>query len=159
MLLYHASNVLVDKPRILSSNRALDFGAGFYTTTHRKQAENFAAVTVRRRGGHGIINQYDYDEIAAKASARILTFDKADKTWLDFVCENRNGAYHGEAYDIIHGPVANDRVFSVVTLYMSGQLSESAALEAIKPFKLYTQIVFKTELALTFLKYLAKEEL
>ena len=43
MILYHGSNVIVKQ------NRFLDFGFGFYTTTNRKQAENFALKVAERR--------------------------------------------------------------------------------------------------------------
>ena len=52
MLLYHGSNIIVDKPQIIQSNRFLDFGTGFYTTTNYEQALNFAQkVTTRRKEG------------------------------------------------------------------------------------------------------------
>jgi hypothetical protein len=38
MILYHGSNVIVDKPKLIQQNRALDFGFGFYTTESRVQA-------------------------------------------------------------------------------------------------------------------------
>lgn len=38
MILYHGSNVQVSMPKILVTNRMLDFGAGFYTTSNRQQA-------------------------------------------------------------------------------------------------------------------------
>ena len=34
MILYHGSNVEVRRPRVLTTNRSLDFGAGFYTTSN-----------------------------------------------------------------------------------------------------------------------------
>ena len=34
MILYHGSNVIVDKPKLIQQNRFLDFGFGFYTTTN-----------------------------------------------------------------------------------------------------------------------------
>ena len=37
MILYHGSNVEVRLPRILTTNRSLDFGAGFYTTSSPNQ--------------------------------------------------------------------------------------------------------------------------
>ncbi|MCT4543646.1 MAG: DUF3990 domain-containing protein [Vallitalea sp.] len=43
MNIYHGSDVIVDKPKILKSNRLLDFGIGFYTTTNKEQA-------IRREG-------------------------------------------------------------------------------------------------------------
>lgn len=33
MILYHGSADIVNTPEIRSSNRALDYGSGFYTTT------------------------------------------------------------------------------------------------------------------------------
>ena len=47
MILYHGSNITVDHPRLIKQNRYLDFGFGFYTTTNRDQAVNFASK------GHG----------------------------------------------------------------------------------------------------------
>ena len=42
MILYHGSNVQVSTPKILVTNRMLDFGAGFYTTSNRQQAVKWA---------------------------------------------------------------------------------------------------------------------
>ena len=39
MKLYHGSNVVVQNPKILEKKRALDFGAGFYCTIIKEQAE------------------------------------------------------------------------------------------------------------------------
>lgn len=40
MKLYHGSNVEIKNPKILESDRKLDFGTGFYLTTSYEQAEN-----------------------------------------------------------------------------------------------------------------------
>ena len=42
MILYHGSNLAVEFPKIISPNRYLDFGCGFYTTSNLIQAKNFA---------------------------------------------------------------------------------------------------------------------
>ena len=42
IILYHGSNVAVERPKIIQSQRTLDFGEGFYTTTNKQQAEIFA---------------------------------------------------------------------------------------------------------------------
>ena len=42
MILYHGSNVTVEKPVLVKQNRFLDFGFGFYTTTNKDQAKDFA---------------------------------------------------------------------------------------------------------------------
>jgi len=42
MLLYHGTNIRFETPRIIAPNRALDFGTGFYTTSDKKQAKDWA---------------------------------------------------------------------------------------------------------------------
>ena len=52
MILYHGSNVIVDKPVLIPQNRYIDFGFGFYTTTNKTQAISFAEkVYLRRKEG------------------------------------------------------------------------------------------------------------
>ena len=49
MILYHGSNVTVEQPKLIKQNRYLDFGFGFYTTTNRNQAVNFAQKVTHRK--------------------------------------------------------------------------------------------------------------
>lgn len=57
MMLYHGSNVTVDHPKLIRQNRYLDFGFGFYTTTNRDQAADFARrVTKKRKIGVPTLN-------------------------------------------------------------------------------------------------------
>ena len=42
MIVYHGSIAVVEKPDVLHSYRPLDFGKGFYVTTNKKQAEQWA---------------------------------------------------------------------------------------------------------------------
>ena len=46
MIIYHGSNVVVSKPKLIQQNRFLDFGFGFYTTTNKKQAIPFAKKSI-----------------------------------------------------------------------------------------------------------------
>jgi len=45
MLLYHGSNITVEKPRLINLTRGLDFGIGFYLTTNEEQAQQFSINT------------------------------------------------------------------------------------------------------------------
>ena len=66
MILYHGSNVIVEQPKLIRQNRYLDFGFGFYTTTNRDQAVNFAQkVTDRRKTGAATLNIYSVEEVVA----------------------------------------------------------------------------------------------
>ena len=49
MRLYHGSNVIVENPKIIESDRALDFGKGFYLTTDFEQAKKWSILTAERR--------------------------------------------------------------------------------------------------------------
>ena len=157
MILYHGSNMVVNEPKLVEQNRYLDFGYGFYTTTNRDQAENFAQKVVVRRGGKAIVNVYEIDEDAA-ASLNIKRFNAPDEEWLDFVSAHRNGDYVGEAYDIIIGAVANDDVYKTLQIYSTGLLTKEQAIEALKVKKLFNQYVFATNEALAYLKFIEAKE-
>lgn len=163
MIVYHGSNVIVEKPKLVVQNRFLDFGYGFYTTTNKAQAVSFADKVYKRKcvGGKQV-SIYEIDEKKAFLECSLLRFNYPDEAWLDFVAENRSGNYKGENFDIIYGPVANDDVYTTFTLYQSGALSKEQTLETLKIKKLYDQMVFTTEKALNMLKFagtISKENL
>jgi len=154
MLIYHGSNVVVERPRILVPNRFLDFGTGFYTTTNKAQAISFAdKVTERRREGTSSISVYELDAEKFK-SMSVLEFQTPDDRWLDFVSENRAGVAVNKRFDLIIGPVANDDVYQTLVLYTSGVLTREQTLEALKVKRLFNQYVFATEKGLTCLKFI-----
>lgn len=155
MILYHGSNMVVSKPRLIHQNRFLDFGFGFYTTTNKVQAMAFAEkVYRRRREGEKVVSVYELNEQIAFMECSVLKFDFPDEAWLDFVSENRSGNYKGKVYDFIYGPVANDDVYTTFTLYNAGALTKEQTLEALKIRRLYNQMVLTSEKALSFLKFL-----
>lgn len=154
MFLYYGSNLTVSEPRLVEQNRFLDFGYGFYTTTNKAQAIAFAdKVTKRRKEGVPTVSIYEIDEVKAFSECSVLRFDAPNEAWLDFVSENRDGRYNGEAYDFIYGPVANDDVYTTFTLYTAGVLTKEQTIEALKVKKLYNQLVLTSTKALSYLKF------
>ena len=154
MILYHGSNVVVEEPKLIVQNRALDFGIGFYTTENRTQAISFAEKVFRRRkDGEPVVSVYEFDETLAFAACKLLRFDAPDEAWLDFVSAHRNRSYHGDSYELIYGPVANDDIFLTFHLYASGELSKEETINRLKIKKLYNQLVFSSEEALSHLKF------
>ena len=154
MLLFHGSNLIVKNPSLKLSRKSLDFGPGFYTTENKKQAIDFSyKVAVRKKQENQIVSIYNYDEQAAQCVLNILKFHIPDKSWLDYVHQNRNGLYSGTQYDIVTGPVANDDVYATLLIYEQGILSIEQTLETLKIKKMYNQFVFKTDKALSFLKF------
>lgn len=154
MILYHGSNVKVEAPRIIISNRTLDFGAGFYATSSEQQATRWAKTQTLRRGkGIPTVSVYEFDEEKAKKIS-ILRFREANAQWLNYVTENRKAVYCGKKYDIVIGPVANDNTMPVINDYMAGVISEETALVLLKPQKLADQYAFLTWKGLAALRYM-----
>ncbi len=158
MILYHGRNMIVKKPKLIEQNRFLDFGYGFYTTTNKSQAENFAKKVVLRKGGTAIINIYEMDDTIKNEMLKIKRFYTPDEEWLEFVCTQRNGIYQGEQFDLIIGAVANDDVYRTLQVYSTGLLTKEQALEALKIKKLFNQYVFASNEALSLLKFIKSEE-
>ena len=159
MYIYHGSNTTVEH-QLIPQNHFLDFGFGFYTTFNKAQACDFARkVALRRRFGVATLNVYSVDEEQMKASCLLLRFDEPDSEWLEFVCANRTNSYTGQKYDLIYGPVANDDVYATVAAYLNGTFPKEITLAALKVKKLFNQLVFASELALSFLKFEGAERL
>lgn len=157
MICYHGSDTIVDAPRILEAKRPLDFGGGFYTTTSEEQARKWAIkVSYRNNTTHKCVNSYEFDLETAKKELTVIHFETADEKWLDFICDNRSGKSTGE-YDIVIGPVADDRVYRVVVEYENGDVDKETALKNLKTETLCNQILFHTERSLKYLKYVNTE--
>ena len=153
MKLYHGSNVEVREPKILKSNRALDFGTAFYMTSDYEQAKKWAKLTTdRKKTVSPMINEYEFDTENVKL-LNVIRYESADKEWLRFVSACRSEQKSGDEYDIIIGPVADDRTFDVISLYLIGVYDEDEAIRRLLPFKLKDQYAFKSEKALELLTF------
>jgi hypothetical protein len=147
----------VSEPKIIAPVRLLDFGTGFYTTTDKEQAIKFTNKFVSL-GKSRIVNIYEYDEVKANDTLSILKFTEANAEWLHYVVANRSGAGKDNDFDIVIGPVANDRVYEVVENFELGDYSEEEAIRRFLTFRLTDQITFKSEKSLLYLRYLCYEQ-
>ncbi|MDR1061025.1 MAG: DUF3990 domain-containing protein [Clostridiales bacterium] len=158
MRLYHGSNAAIETPKLLHQQRGLDFGAGFYLTSSRAQAERFSFNVARRAGeGAPTVSVYEFDAEVAERKLDALHFNGADYDWLAYVRDNRLKQYAGREYDIVIGAVANDDVLPTILLYINGQLDADLTIGALKTRKLVDQYCFKTEAALAFLNFQGAE--
>jgi hypothetical protein len=155
MLLYHASAQIVAKPVIFNRFKTLDFGAGFYTTENEEQAREFALKVYLRRGrsGEPTVNVYQYDEARSSDQLTIKRYREPDREWLDFVVANRRSGRTKDFADIIIGPVANDNLFEVITLYEGGQIDADVAIKRFKVKHLFNQVLFCNARSLEYLKF------
>ena len=160
MLVYHGSNMEVKEPKLITPNRTLDFGDGFYTTTNIEQAVRFANnITPRRKPmGTPIVSTYEISYEEMQESLNILYFESPDDDWLDFVHHQRLNIYHGNKWDIVYGPVANDVIYQSFNLYESGLITRTELLNRLKVRKLFNQMAFCSERAIAYLKFVKSEE-
>ena len=158
MLVYHGSNVEVRKPNILKSRKKTDFGRGFYTTTQKEQAEHWTSIKMdRAKTGRRVVSVFEVgDELLTDPELKIREFHGPDEAWLNFVVDSRKGVEHD--YDLVFGPVANDKVFTVVNLYESGVLDAPAAIAELKAYKTYNQLSFHTSRVIRALRFVESYE-
>ena len=141
MILYHTSNLEIIKPDISFSRSSLDFGAGFYTTENRLQAEKYAKRFFKQ-GSNAVMNVYSLDGDISGYSRKV--FSAYDAQWLDYVEACRRELPH-EHYDIIEGGIANDNVFDTLDLYMADIITHEQAIRRLKKQKPNWQICFANQ--------------
>ncbi len=163
MIVYHGSITAIDKPQILvpESKRTVDFGNGFYTTTDYDQACRWVKIKIESTSAEkGFVSFYEVDDdLLKKDTLKILSFPTATKEWLDFVFENRQNPSFKHDYDIVFGPVANDRVYASLSLYESHFFDVETTIKNLKTYTLVNQILFHTENSLKELRFVKSEEI
>ncbi len=153
MKIYHGSLEIVECPKILEPDRKLDYGPGFYTTTSERQSRDWVERRMlERKGAYGYVNVYDFDENSL-SELKTLIFPEPNRDWADFVMANRTRRGFTHDYDVVYGPVANDRVFFQFGLYESGAISVESLIRELKTYKLVDQYLFHTERSLTALHF------
>lgn len=154
MKIYHGSLEVVENPMILQPNRLLDYGKGFYTTTSEQQSKEWVERRMREKiVNGGYVNAYEFDDIKMQ-ELKCLIFTEPSKEWADFVMANRTQKGFTHDYDIVYGPVANDRVYLQFGLYESGAIGIETLIRELKTYKLVDQYLFHTEKALAALHFI-----
>lgn len=158
MRLYHGSTVVVRKPSLRPGRPNAEFGKGFYTTSVQEQALRWAHIKQEREESErAVVSVYEFDEsLLDKADWNIRRFTGADEAWLYFVTDCRKSRKHD--YDLVQGPVANDKVFTTVNLFESGVLSAEAAILQLRAYKTYDQLSFHTERVISALRFVESFE-
>ena len=122
LTLYHGSTQRVEHPLVCLGRKNLDFGQGFYLTTYREQAVQWALrQQILRRSDVAWLNEYrlDMDKvIAGEYKQRCL--EGYNQEWLEFIAASRHGETPWKGYDLIQGGVADDKVVDAVEAYLAG---------------------------------------
>ena len=151
--LYHGSTTDIDRIDLQKSRPNKDFGRGFYLSADQQQAWRMGEFKALTEGGTPVLNTYLFDEqVLTSGELRVLTFEGYTREWADFIFLNRNNRSIDPAhdYDIVYGPIANDRVGVQIGKYEAGDITLDQFLQNLKYMKGITfQYYFGTERAIS----------
>lgn len=151
---YHGGTEPVAHPICGFGRPNLDFGRGFYLTTAKEQAEQWALRVASRRNQPPLLNRYQLNRNAVLSMGRCRLFDSYNADWFEFIIACRQGYDPNKDYDYIEGGVANDRVIDTVNLYIVGLMDISTALGRLAQHRPNNQIcILNQEIADNYLIY------
>ncbi|GHV51822.1 hypothetical protein FACS1894181_14250 [Bacteroidia bacterium] len=155
MRVYHGSYTEIVHIDLSICEPYRDFGKGFYVTNIREQAEYWAARRGRKNNDSGYVTEFDFPETAFEYwKFKVLRFSGYTEEWLDFVVMNRNRnlPVPSHDYDIVEGPVADDKVTQRIDVYLKGDISKETFLDELTFFRHTHQICFCTHRSLQALE-------
>jgi hypothetical protein len=155
MIVFHGSNVDFDKVSLDFAKEKRDFGKGFYTTTLREQAADWAQdLCLRHKTGTAYLYEFEF----SMGNLNCKIFEDISAEWLNFIIKNRiqGGIQHD--YDVVQGPVADDRIYPTITLFLNGRYDVEYTLKrlaylkpshqlSIHSIKALSNLVFKEKIA------------
>ena len=152
MILYHGSNMPIEQIDLDKSKPNKDFGRGFYLSESENQAMQMANFKSQLLGGESIVTRFEFDEALIHSQVlRTKVFLEYSEEWADFVFANREGR-EVEPYDIVYGPIANDKVGLQIRKLKDGTIDKSEFLDRLKYMKGITyQYFFGTQAAIKHL--------
>lgn len=155
MILYHGSNQPIVNIDLSQGKKFKDFGQGFYTTHIREQAAYWAKRITDRYGGIPTVTEFNFSlDEAVAAGLNMKIFENPDKEWALFVMANRKqgGEEFHHDYDIVIGPVADDRMARLFGLYDMEIIDLDAVVAGLVYKDLNSQYFFATEKSLKFIR-------
>jgi hypothetical protein len=165
MILYHGSNTEVSRIDLDKCAKYKDFGQGFYLTSLKIQAIEWAKkVAIRHNTGKATLNIYDFDE--KTDDLNIVQFLEPNEKWAAFVINNRNKNFNNHSdilsnqdnkYDFVRGLVANDDISAILETFLLGILSMEQLPNALIYKKLNDQYSFHSIKAVSKLKFLSSD--
>jgi len=156
MKVFHGSYTEIESVDLSKCQANKDFGRGFYVTKFRKQAEEWAEIIGKVNKTVGVITEFTFYERAfTEENLKTLRFCEYNDEWFDFIILNRNleNPEQKHDYDIIEGPVADDKVQRRINRYLEGEISREDFFEQLTKYPEPShQICFCTVNSLRMLK-------
>ena len=155
MILYHGTNATFETIDLTHSKPNKDFGRGFYLSANQDQALEMAKTKVEQlETGTPTVIAYELDETQLD-ELKVLRFDEYSKEWAKFILLNRNNSSDKPAhdYDVVIGPIANDRVGVQLWRYETHSIDLPTLVHNLRYMKGITiQYYFGTERAIKLLR-------
>lgn len=161
MILYHGSNVEIDRIDLSLALPYKDFGRGFYLTSLEHQAGRMAQRVARFRGGEPTVTEFEApDDLLERADIRTRAFDGVTIEWAHFVINNRNRKFpdpgspecnHDLKYDVVFGPVGDDDITFLLEQFTAGYITEERLRDGLAFKKASDQYSFHTQRAVDLL--------
>jgi hypothetical protein len=155
MKVYHGTNVRFDRIDLSKCSPDNDFGKGFYVTAIKQHADQRAADIAERFGGEPVTMEFDFDDKYLKDSNyHTLVFDTPCCQWVEFVMSNRDRATAKPAhnFDIVAGPIADDRMRRQFDRYQMNEITMEQLLKKITYREPTHQIMLGTPEAIALIQ-------
>jgi hypothetical protein len=159
MQVYHGSYTKIIEINLSKGQANKDFGKGFYVTKIREHAEKWAEIIGNKHETEGVVTEFKFFERAfVDDTYKTLRFENYNEQWLDFIVLNRDKSTIEQQhdFDIIEGPVANDKVQNRIDQYLNGELSKEKFLKQLKYHEETHQICFCTRKSLQMIEKMKK---
>jgi len=162
MQVFHGSDVKIEKIDLAKCEYFRDFGRGFYVTNIREHAYLRAMnIANRYNSGKPVVTEFKYAETyPITVGMNIRKFENVSREWVEFIMlnRNRNISHPAHAFDIVEGPIANDRMVIQIRLYEQGKISIEKLIEKLTFREPTHQICFCTLASLYALELVEDEE-
>lgn len=168
MILYHGSNIIVNKPLFGYGKPYNDYGQGFYCTEDEELAKEWACNSPTG----GFVSVYSLD---TKGLNILRLNDRNILEWLAILIKNRQIRYSSpvekqiadciiekffldySSFDVITGYRADDSYFSFVRAFLSNTISLEQLSDAMKLGNLGMQVFIQSQKAFDNLSFLESE--
>jgi len=150
----------IDEIDLAKAKPYKDFGRAFYLTKFYKQAKFWADRLSGEHGTESIVTEFEFDEYAYEDdSLKVQIFEDYNEQWLDFIVLNRSNRKQAHDYDIVEGPIADDKVQNRIVDFLNGEITKTDFLEELKWHEETHQICFCTIASLQFLQQADRNKL
>jgi len=150
MILYHGSTIEIERIDLAKSKPNKDFGKAFYLSVDKEQAMEMAQFKAEFEDKTPVVNEYEFDETLLH-ELRYKRFNGYSEEWAHFVYDHRTepSGLTLHDYDVVYGPIANDRIGAQITRYKQGYITFGEFLKRIQYIKGITfQYAFCTQKAI-----------